>query len=341
MRGALAAVAGMAAWGLVQLAAGTTVYAWATEQRVAEWVLRGAALYAGWRWFREEGVLKAVFLAGFGVSVAAVLMRFLVAGTPEGMMWPFAYHNQYAAFQQIVIAIGLWLAFTEGKRGWLWGLLSAWMIASVILANSRAGAALAVLQIPVAGMLGGRFKRMMIVLAAVAVFTGVVGWERLWEKLGQADPYAARRELLLSSMEMTRERPWLGWGLGTWATVYPAFAKFDDGLYDNQAHNDWAQWAAEGGLPFVGLMVFFVAALARPAVRSVWGIGLLSVLAHCAVEYHFQQRAAFGYFYFAMAGAVLSGYGNQSVSNRAAEEGKGSGVRDGGGSGEGGGDARA
>jgi len=332
MRLAMWAVAGMAGWGVAQLAAGTSVYAWATEQRIAEWVLRGAALYAGWRWLGGWWFPRAAFLAGFGVSVVAVLMRFLVAGTPEGTMWPFVYHNQYAAFQQIVIAVGLWLAFTDGKRRWMWGLLSAWMIASVILANSRAGAALALLEIPVVGLMCGRFKRMLIVLAGVAVFTGVVGWERLWVKMGQADPYAARRELLVSSLEMARERPWTGWGLGTWATVYPAYAKFDDGLYDNQAHNDWVQWAAEGGLPFVGLMVLFVTGLARPAVRSVWGIGLLSVLVHCAVEYHFQQRAAFGYFYFAMAGAVLSGYGDKSVSDRAAEDGEGSGVRDAGGS---------
>ncbi|MBK5292068.1 MAG: O-antigen ligase family protein, partial [Acidobacteriia bacterium] len=118
--------------------------------------------------------------------------------------------------------------------------------------------------------------------------------------------YQARQELMLSSIAMVGERPWMGFGLGTWATVYPAYARFDDGLRDNQAHNDWAQWAAEGGVPFVMMIAWWAGCVGRPAWRSVWGVGVLIVLVHCLLEYHFQQRAAFGYFYFAMAGGVLA-----------------------------------
>ncbi|MCP5116599.1 MAG: hypothetical protein GY953_37700 [bacterium] len=93
----------------------------------------------------------------------------------------------------------------------------------------------------------------------------------------------------------------MGFGLATWSTAYPAYARFDDGLFDNQAHNDWAQWAAEGGIPFLLLMLLMAGLLTRPAMRTVWGVGLLAVLVHCFVDYHFQQRPVFGYVYFALA----------------------------------------
>jgi len=311
------AVIAITVWGGVQLALGTTVYAWATEIRVAEWVLRAGALYAGWKWAGERFV-QVAYLVGFAVSVAAVMAHFLVPGLPEGTMWPFAYHNQFAAFEHLLIPVGLWMAFARGRVGW--GLMSAWMIASVVLANSRAGAVIALAEVPLVALLCGRLRRGLAVAAAAMLFTGVVGWERLVEKFGYENPYGARWELLLSTVDMGKERPWMGWGLGTWAAVYPAYARFDDGLYDNQAHNDWAQWGAEGGVPLLGMMVWFAAMVARPALRTVWGLGLLTVLVHCLLEYHFQQRAAFGYFYFAMAGAVLSGYG-KSVPGLAAKDG--------------------
>lgn len=42
----------------------------------------------------------------------------------------------------------------------------------------------------------------------------------------------------------------MGFGLGNWPRAYPRYAVFDDGNYVNQAHNDWAQWAVEGGVEY-------------------------------------------------------------------------------------------
>ena len=104
---------------------------------------------------------------------------------------------------------------------------------------------------------------------------------------------------------MVRDRPLTGFGLGTWSEVYPGFARFDDGLFANQAHNDWAQWAAEGGIPFFLLMVGVVAGAVRPAFRSLWGLGLLAVFVHCFVDYPMQQRPALAAFFFALLGIVM------------------------------------
>jgi O-antigen ligase len=107
-------------------------------------------------------------------------------------------------------------------------------------------------------------------------------------------------------MRMTADRPWMGAGLGTWSTVYPKYAHIDTGEFMNQAHNDWVQWAAEGGVPFVLLMILFAAALCGPAFQSVYGIGAVVFLLHAFVDYPMQQRPALAAWFFAMAGAAVA-----------------------------------
>jgi hypothetical protein len=97
----------------------------------------------------------------------------------------------------------------------------------------------------------------------------------------------------------------MGFGLGAWPNVYPQYARYDDGLYVTQAHNDWAQWAAEGGLPFLLVMATMAAITLPGAARSLWGIGMLAIWLHCTVEYIFHQRPGLGACFFALL-AVLA-----------------------------------
>jgi O-antigen ligase len=152
---------------------------------------------------------------------------------------------------------------------------------------------------------------LLATLCTLVVLGAVAGWDVIWKRLQEPNPYAVRKDFLLSSLEMVRDRPLTGFGLGTWSEVYPGFARFDDGLFANQAHNDWAQWAAEGGIPFFLLMVGVVAVVVRPAFRSLWGLGLLAVFAHCLVDYPMQQRPALAAFFFALVG-IVSAYGGKS-----------------------------
>ena len=79
--------------------------------------------------------------------------------------------------------------------------------------------------------------------------------------------------------------------MGCWPAAYPAFATFDPGAMVNQAHTDWLQWTAEGGLP-VGIAMLSLALWAiRPAIRSIWGIGVIAVLIHAAFDYPFSRPA--------------------------------------------------
>jgi O-antigen ligase len=119
----------------------------------------------------------------------------------------------------------------------------------------------------------------------------VVGGAVLWKRFQQNDPLRHRREIMASTLQMIRQRPWTGFGLGTYATVYPEFASFDAGLAVDHAHNDWAEWTAEGGVPLLLLMLSIAAASFRPAMRSGWGLGIYVVFLHSLVDFPLQIPA--------------------------------------------------
>jgi O-antigen ligase len=102
---------------------------------------------------------------------------------------------------------------------------------------------------------------------------------------------------------MIPAHPWLGSGLGTWTSEYPAWATYDDGTFVNEAHNDWAQWTSEGGIPFTLLMAALTISLAGPSIRSIWGLGLLAVMIHSFVDYPTRDFAIES-LWFAFAGAM-------------------------------------
>ena len=82
-----------------------------------------------------------------------------------------------------------------------------------------------------------------------------------------------RADLLRSSVAMARERPLTGFGLGAWPSAYPGYALYDDGTFVNQAHNDWAQWTVEGGLPLLLAMLAVVGAAAAAGAGLAVGVG--------------------------------------------------------------------
>jgi len=71
----------------------------------------------------------------------------------------------------------------------------------------------------------------------------------------------------------------------------------------NQAHNDWAQMAVEGGIPALVCFAAFFGWSVWAGWRSVWGLGLASVLLHGLVDYPI-QRQALGACFFLLAGIL-------------------------------------
>ena len=104
---------------------------------------------------------------------------------------------------------------------------------------------------------------------------------------------------------MIHSRPWIGFGLGTFRTVYPAFATVDFGAVAQHAHNDWAEWAADGGVPFSLLLLSIAIWNVRRTFRAVWGIGMVAVFVHAAVDFPL-QRPVLELWLFALLGALAA-----------------------------------
>ena len=291
-------------WGLIQASAGWTVDRFKTLNEVLNWTTNLAVFALGLELSRDERQRERFLsaLLWFGTALAAVSMLTVFSSPPGIVFWlfhagsdrrtlgPFVYYNQYAAFIEAVLPLALVRAILDQRRRMLYSVIGALLLASVVAGGSRAGTILClaeVVVIPLVALGQGILSRRAagrVLLASVStlvVLGAVAGWDVIWKRLQEPNPYAVRKDFLLSSLEMVRDRPLTGFGLGTWSEVYPGFARFDDGLFANQAHNDWAQWAAEGGIPFFLLMVGVVAGAVRPAFRSLWGLGLLAVFVHC------------------------------------------------------------
>jgi O-antigen ligase len=314
------------AWALLQLWLGTTVYRFDTWNAVLFWatalVLVGAAIQilAGGR--TRHTFLRALLYFAFGMSVLAVTQYFTSGGKifwlfPSGYpdaLGPFVYRNNYAAFVELLLPFALLETLRDPRRTIMHAIMAGTLYASVIASASRAGAVLATLEVLVVLFLALR-KRIVpgravglafaALLVSAAVFTGVVGWSALLARFSQPDPFVHRREMLQSSLAMARERPWLGFGLGTFQEAYPAYALFDIGLIVNHAHNDWAEWLAEGGVPFLLIVASAAIWAIRPAVRSIWGLGLISVFLHALVDYP-MQRLGLAAWVFVLLGALAA-----------------------------------
>lgn len=300
------ALAAIAAWGGVQWAAGWTVDAFRTQEAMLDAVVNAAAFALALE-LAASDQRRERFLTWM-LAFAVVLSVVAMAMAPSGVFGPFVYRNQYAAFVEALLPLALVRALVDRERAWVYVPAAGLLFASVVAVGSRAGAVLCSAEVLlVAGLLaGGRAWRVLAgIAAAVGGLTLVAGWEPLWARFQEPHPYSLRWDLLQSSVEMWRARPWTGWGLGTWAQVYPGFARYDDGSFVNQAHNDWAQWAVEGGIPLLALMLFVAVRAVRPAWRSLWGVGMLAVFAHCLVDYPFRQRPALAAFFFIMLGTVM------------------------------------
>jgi O-antigen ligase len=221
---------------------------------------------------------------------------------------PFAYWNNFAHFVELALPITLWTGLSKRHSSPApYLLLAAVEICAVVASGSRAGAVLVLAELLV--VIGLAYARRrdrklllgaMLALALSSLFVFAAGFDVVIGKLQQNDQLTVRRSINQSSLEMIRERPLLGWGLETYVPVYRMFAHYDDGTYVNRAHNDWLQWAAEGGIPFALLMLALFAWSLRPAVQSVWGIGLIAICLHALVDYPFARFGVCGW-YFALA----------------------------------------
>jgi len=303
-------------WAAAQLGFASSVFPWATADRCVEWTVHASAAWmvaqaAGSQRFRADarvglswfaGCLAALALLQFFTSEGRVYWLF-ASGYPDRVLGPFVYHNKYAQFVELCIPLMLYQALACRRHAAACLVGGALLYAGVVAGGSRAGVVLGAAEIPLVlylawrrGLLRAQRWQWVAAQALGALALGgiLAGWGVVYGRMTAVDPLSdVRLPLMEASLRMILAKPWTGTGLGTWPTAYPAFASFDNGLVANQAHCDWLQWAVEGGVPFLLMMLCWVGLVGRRLLSSVWGVGFLVVLVHGLIDYPFQQLPAF------------------------------------------------
>jgi O-antigen ligase len=323
--------------GLLQCIAGETAYLFATQTATVKWATFLATFLAGSCIFGDQQVRRrfcsAILWFTFIIAIVATLQTFssdgkvfwlFPSGYSEHVMGPILYRNHYAAFIEAVLPIALYRALRDENEAFLYSVMAAALYASVIASASRAGAALAsgeILAVMVLMWIRGRTSvhaigiTLLKIFIPLAAFTGIAGSGTVWERFCAPDPMGMRTELMKSSLQMIAAHPWFGVGLGAWPTVYPHYAITDIGVYANQAHTDWLQWIAEGGVVFGVLMAGLFVWCLRAAIRTIWGLGVVAVLLHACVDYPF-SRPALGSWTILIMAMLAAAQGHSGESTR-------------------------
>jgi len=177
------------------------------------------------------------------------------------------------------------------------------MLAAGLASGSRTGAILLLAEAGlILGLLSQRRAAAKFVVWA-ALLAAVAGAGVLGGRFAEKDPWRYRREIASSTLKMIGDRPWRGYGEGTYAYVYPAYATFDVGARVEHAHNYWLEWAAEGGIPLALVWLALAIAVSGPAIRSAWGVGIVAAFLHALVDYPF-ARLGLAAWDFALIGAL-------------------------------------
>ncbi|MGY3499915.1 O-antigen ligase family protein [Bradyrhizobium sp. USDA 4471] len=215
------------------------------------------------------------------------------------------------------------------------GLLACFaMLSTTMLTGSRAGSVLSLLCL--AGALGSYFRRglkkrrllwvfpivaLLVIVGAISILAPLVN-----QRFGVQGFFdSGRWQAYLSTIEMIRDFPWFGSGLGTFRWVFPTYRSGEIPSYGvwEQAHNSTLEVAAEMGIPFAflsgigwlaSLVVLFRGMLGRNRdvvlpTAAFW-ISLLAVL-HSQLDFPLQVPG------FALAVCPILGMGMaQSFSSR-------------------------
>ncbi len=294
-------------WPLVQLSQGRSVYRFGSLESVLLFGSLACTLTISlivfeslqvWSWFRT-----GLALFGGMVALLAVLQQligpnriyFLLEspwGPPTG---PFVNRDHYSALMELLLPLAVWMGLEQSRRTLLFGVASALMFATVVRAASRAG--VAICSIGVAAVLvRGVFLKFRakpsksicevgIICILLFLFSAGAGWGVALARFRAKDMFAYRREFWEASLQMIKDRPWLGFGAGSWQWVYPQYSTFDAGAHVAHAHNDWLEWTSDGGVLLFSAFLAIALFALWTGIRDPWALGPFLVFLHSLVDF--------------------------------------------------------
>ena len=257
---------------------------------------------------RKSLSVLAAFLViyGFGMAMFGLVQHFTWDGrfywlrptqatSPFG---PFANHNHFAGYMELLIPLPIALVIARVGRGeirMLYLFAAAMMGVAAVASLSRGGMISLAAGMMFIAFMSLRLRRekqssraamffsqAVVMVAIISVIVAGIIWigadpviKRVTQ--GQAASSSAASETFLSSrgwiwrdtFSMIRANPILGVGLGAYETAFPIYSESDGSLRVPQAHNEYLQVIADAGIVGLALALWFIVAIFRTVLRGV------------------------------------------------------------------------
>jgi O-antigen ligase len=327
---------------LAQWALGTTAYRYATYTQLLLYASYGMLAFVVTQSLRRSSQFDwlAKVVTAYGGIVAA--FSILQGIAPNGKLYwvvpvdvsgtvygPYVNHNHYAGLMEMLTPFPLVLAathLTDGGRRIFVAAIAALMAGSIFLSGSRGGMLAFLAQAIVLSVLllraqKGNWKQPLalgVFLAVVIVFLLWLGGNELTRRLASIHSEAhselaggVRLTIDHDCLHMFLKKPFFGWGLGTFPTVYPQFRSFYTAFFVNQAHNDYLQLLTETGVAGFAIAMWFLILVFRHSIAKVkdWQasnngvlttaamLGCIGILVHSFLDFNLQIPANAALFY--------------------------------------------
>ena len=240
-----------------------------------------------------------------------------------------------------------------GPKLLLRGLLIA-MVIALVLSQSRMGnvaffASMAAVGVAALFLIRPLPRMLLVLLVSILVVDLVVigswfGVERVAQRLSETTVEASdvatqhstdaeRLYVTRATLAMAREKPLLGFGVGSFRAAFPSHKPVEVELFYDHAHNDWAELLATrgaiGALLWTGAlsMALFAAIASMRRRHDPWlrglgfgaAMGLLALSIHALVDFNLQIPANTAYFHALMGIGLGAAYAAEGRSKRSSK----------------------
>jgi putative inorganic carbon (HCO3(-)) transporter len=240
--------------------------------------------------------------AGWMLMALPVALGYLFALGSRGM------RDRKSGFRNIM----LWLATADANRAVLTGFAILIMALSLVLTMSRSGIIACAAALLIAGTVTSRrqtgaSRRTLTVGYLVFLVIAVVSWvglDQIVTRFGHMDPSSIheRPAIWADTIRIAKDFWLTGTGLNTYGISTLYYQTAVPGLHLREAHSDYLQLAAEGGLLLAAPIVLTIVAFAfevrrrfRQDTGSIWWIrlgaviGLVAIALQSVVEFSLQM----------------------------------------------------
>lgn len=248
-------------------------------------------------------VVRVVIIFGSLLALYSLLQFFVsptkiygVRGSQHSIPFgPFINRHHFAGYMELALALPLGLLFSGAisrDRALLYGFAAAIMSIALIMTNSRGGIVSLVAEIlflvAVATTKRGRKRTaaenveakntrfqsvvmrialgvalILVLFAGAIMFGGEESLSRLVGTVNAADPTTGRTHFWRVTLDIIRDYPLIGAGLGAYGLAYTQYDTSGGMWRVEQAHNDYLQVLADAGVVGAVLGLFFLITLFR------------------------------------------------------------------------------